>query len=600
MFSEEENIFAELSDGFRIKKITYGEAKRLALSTGAEIERRLGKGNGEIVGLYGNSSAEWIYAFWGILACGYKPLLMNIRLPKHTLQELLNTYQVKAVVADGEEFSLPTLPLREITSVSETENFTPAFAKEIIFMSSGTTENVKLCAYTGENMYYQVRESEEIIRRCPDIKKHYEGELKQLALLPFYHVFGFIAVYLWFGFYSRTFVFLKDLRPQTLLNTVKRHKVTHIFAVPLVWNIIYKEAIQKIKDRGKKTYAKFERGLRLASKNRFFQKLLRGAFKEIRDKLFGESVLFCISGGSEIHPEVLAFFNAIGYRLTNGYGMTELGITSVETSPHPKIIASASIGEPFKGIEYAVSKQGELLVKTKIRASRILCGGEEEHTDHEQFFNTKDLAFEKNGRYFLAGRKDDLIVSKSGENLNPVLIENTLKIEGVESFCILPLENSAPLLLISAKGCYTAEKTKAVFDAAAKAVKENKLENEITKILITSDSLLQANDFKISRKKLARRLKNGELRLLSPEKTDYESALSALEQEVCVCFAKALGKSPEEISVDANFFTDLGGTSLEYFTMVELVKAEFAVGLPVQNDKAATTPREVCEYLTKR
>ena len=50
MFSEEENTFAELSDGFRVMKVTYGEGKILCLQAAKAIETRLGKGNGELVG----------------------------------------------------------------------------------------------------------------------------------------------------------------------------------------------------------------------------------------------------------------------------------------------------------------------------------------------------------------------------------------------------------------------------------------------------------------------------------------------------------------------------------------------------------------------
>ena len=43
---------------------------------------------------------------------------------------------------------------------------------------------------------------------------------------------------------------LKNLSGETILNTVKKHKVTHIFAVPMVWDAVYKAAIAKIKDKG--------------------------------------------------------------------------------------------------------------------------------------------------------------------------------------------------------------------------------------------------------------------------------------------------------------------------------------------------------------
>jgi acyl-CoA synthetase (AMP-forming)/AMP-acid ligase II len=72
----------------------------------------------------------------------------------------------------------------------------------------------------------------------------YNGSIKQLAFLPFYHIFGLFAVYYWFAFFGRTFVFLKDYSPDTIARTCRRHEVTHIFAVPLLWHTV-EEKIQK-------------------------------------------------------------------------------------------------------------------------------------------------------------------------------------------------------------------------------------------------------------------------------------------------------------------------------------------------------------------
>ena len=69
-----------------------------------------------------------------------------------------------------------------------------------------------------------------------------------------------------------------------------------------------------------------------------------------------------ISGGSTINLKTLEFFNAIGYHLANGYGMTEIGITSVELSDKKKLLNSGSVGLPFKGVEYRI-EDGRLLVR---------------------------------------------------------------------------------------------------------------------------------------------------------------------------------------------------------------------------------------------
>ena len=259
MFDEESNVMVETSDGYRIKKMTYGECREKVLAVATRLATELeGIEADAPVGLYCANCPEWIFLFWAILACGYKPLLMNLRLPDDVLEGILAEHSVMAVVSDGKPFPVKTV-LKEGLVLPTEERLSPTrFGSEVLFMSSGTTNSVKLCAYTAENFYYQVLDSANIIKQCPAIKSHYEGELKQLVLLPLYHVFGFIAVYLWFGFFSRTFVFPKDLNPMTIQNTVKKHKVTHIFAVPMVWEAVYKAASAKIKSKGARTWRKFE------------------------------------------------------------------------------------------------------------------------------------------------------------------------------------------------------------------------------------------------------------------------------------------------------------------------------------------------------
>ena len=600
MFSEEKNVMAELSDGYRIKKITYGEARERIFSIAPTISKQLSfVPQDSIVGLYMANSMEWIEIFWAMLMCGYRPLLMNSRLSDETLEKAISDYDVKAVISDSVSFSVPSFMASEIFDAEQdSESFAAKWADEIIFMSSGTSDNVKLCFYTGENLFYQVCDSANIIESCPQIKEHYEGELKQLALLPFYHVFGFIAVYIWFGFYSRTFVFLKDLRPQTLLNTIKKHKVTHIFAVPLVWDTIYKTALKTIRVRGEKTYKKFRKALKIVnSTGSFGQIFAKKALREVRDNLFGDSIKFMISGGSSISPEVLEFFNGIGYHLVNGYGMTEIGITSVERSSNIKIINSATIGTPFSQTQYKLNENGELLIKSKTRASKIAVDNVETITDYNEYFNTHDLVKLKNGRYYIFGRKDDLIVCENGENLNPVITERLLNIIGSASLCIFNDRNT-PTLIISAPNCFTAEQYDTIHASAIEALRNAKIDNLIKHIVITPDSLLQENDFKISRNKISKRFAQGRYTILDPQDSvAFDKKLSALETEIRDMFAEVLKRPSDKIDAKANFFSDLGGTSLDYFALMDMIKSRFDTALPMNDGKSLSTVEELCHYL---
>lgn len=602
MFSEKKNIITESADGYRIKKITYGECEAKIKTLSFVMAKRLENiPQGAIIGLYMANSLAWIQTFWSILSCGYRPLLLNSRLPKSVLEQTLAEYNVAAVLSDGETFDVPTYLVEEIFAEDGGTQYTPTvWGEEVLFMSSGTTGAVKLCAYTAENFYYQICSSVDIIKTCPQIRKHYEGELKLLALLPFYHIFGFSAVYLWFTFVSRTLVFLPDMNPQTLLATIKRHKVTHIFAVPLVWTTIYKKALRNIRQRGDKAYEKFEKGLRLANKlGKLGRRLSKSWFKEVREGLFGESVCFLISGGSAIDKETLRFFNGIGYHMANGFGMTEIGITSVERSMHAKMRNSGSIGLPFKGVEYSISEKGELLVRSKAMASKIWQDKEEKTTDFGAWFNTKDLVKKRGKGYYHQGRKDDLIVCKNGENLNPELMENKLYTGGVKNLCLFTGKEGKVTLLVCIEPCFTKEKLQNMYDAIKQKLVENHLQDEVEQISLTTDDLLETGAFKISRKKIAAKYRADGYGVIDLQNSDayVTKALSQLEAKICKCFAETLQLDEKDVYMQADFFTDLGGSSLDYFVLIDALKAEFEVETAIADDVKLSTPQDFYDLM---
>ena len=605
MFSERDNVLAEIPDGYKIKKITYGQcADRIRAQASAFDKALSSVEKGSVVGLYMSNSVEWIETLWCMLMCGYRPLLMNSRMTDSLLDKVLADNGIAAVISDGRDFSVKTFNVYDIISAANGDEYTPTvWGSEIIFMSSGTTDNVKLCAYTAENFFYQICDSLRIVEKCPQIVKGYEGEIKLLALLPFYHVFGFIAIYTWFGFFARTFVFLKDIRPQTLLMTIQRHKVTHIFAVPLVWETVYKEAMRKIRGKGEKTHRKFIKALDIANNNALIGPALsKKAFAEVRDNMFGDSIRFLITGGSSIKPEVLEFFNGIGYHMVNGFGMTEVGITSVELSMSRKIRNKGSIGNALRCTEYGISDKGELLVRGKTMSSRITQNGEDRVTDFDEWFNTHDLVTCEGGRYYHHGRRDDLVVCRNGENLNPEIIEKALYVKGINRLCLFADSEGAPTLIVSIVDCFSSEKLRAYHTKILEKLRENNLNDEINNVVITSDKLLSNNDFKVSRTKVAKRYANGEYKIVDLKNTDahIEYMLTELERRIRECFADALQINADEIDVNADFFADLGGSSLNYFALVDILKSQFGVELDITNETQLVTVKDFCKYIEKK
>ena len=611
MFSESGNIIYERSTGYRIQKISYGECRENIERKTVTLERLLeGIPARSVIAVYMENSIEWIEMFWAILRAGHSPFFLNMRLDERTLQEAMRSAGAKAVISDGKRFELPTILVRDIVPAAADEAkvrdeaaANEPYGEAIYVMSSGTSEHVKICAYTGEEFSEIIRNAREIVKDCALMKKHYEGELKQLCFLPFYHIFGLVAVYTWFAFFSRTFVELRDMAPETIVNTIKRHKVTHIFAVPLFWDKVYQQALGTIKKRGDDTLKKFERGLAITDKLSGMEKLSRlfsrKAFKEVRENLFGESISFMISGGGAIRPEVLRFFNGIGYHLSNGYGMTEIGITSVEQTDSPKTLNSSSVGKPLRSIRYRLNEDGELLVSGESLAHFVIVDGK--RIDRPEWFNTHDLASEQDGNYYILGRKDDLVVGPSGENLNPNLLEPKLQVPGVREICLLGVkekESVVPTLILSVNRFSPPEKLLEIRKDVIRRLEELKLSSEIRQIVFTGDELMKGDEFKLNRLRLQRDLKSGALPLLDPENAGEEkSPEDELFLRVRAAFAAAVQKSPEEVPFTADFFLDLGGTSLDYFAMVSELQKEFGTDFPAQGERSLNTLKEIYDFI---
>lgn len=599
MFSERENLMYEKSEGYRIKSTTYGEAYDDILRLAAALDQTLGLPAGSTVGLSMENSLLWIEMFWAILLIGCKPLLMNLRLSRETLEQALRDCEAAAVISDGAEYSVKTVAADSVKLSSEP--YSPKiFGEELLVMSSGTSDHVKICAFSADELRSEIHNSYSIIKECELVKRHYDGHIKQLCFLPFYHVFGLIAVYLWFGFFSRSFVQLNDMQPQTIVNTIKRHKVTHIFAVPLFWETVYDQAVKTIKNRGEKTYKKFLKGLKisraLSGVPAFGRAFSKKAFAEVRQNLFGDSIRFLITGGSAIRPEVMEFFNAIGYHLTDGYGMTEIGITSVELSDDSRVLNSCSVGRPLSGAEYKINESGELLVRGSVVAKYIIENGKKNVTDKTAWFNTRDIAECDNGRYRILGRTDDLIVAPNGENLNPNLTEPQLRIDGTNGVCLVS-SGKTPVLLVSVNRYITAESLDTLDLRLKRRIEELNLKGQIGKIVYISDPLLKGDEFKLNRKRLAADLSAGSLSVVDPLALDDGGTQDALMLHLRQIVAAALDRDESEVAPQSDFFADLGGTSLDYFAMTAKLQEDFSLPFPQSGGKTLSTVQELYDYI---
>ena len=601
MFAESDNVLWERTNGYKIEKRTYREAKDRILRRAATLSALLADvPAGSVVGLSMANGPDWIELFWSVLLCGFRPLLINLRLDDASVASVLSRADARAVITDQKHYAVRTIPAEEIVCAAEPLPARPC-GETVLLMSSGTSLNVKICAYGAEQFYHQLRGSFGIIKECALMKKHYQGELKLLTFLPFYHIFGLAAVYVWFTFFSRTLVFLNDLNPQTITNTVKKHKVTHIFAVPLFWEKVYAQTLRGVKDRGEKTEKKLKKGLRLAQKPLIGPLVTRFAFRELRAQLFGDSICFMISGGSMIDPKILLFFNCVGYHLANGFGSTEIGITSVELDKNGKHLLNGSVGKPMCSIEYRLNEENELLVRGDATALSVT---DEYGTLHPAggWFNTHDLAEMRDGHYYLLGRKDDLVIGSSGENLNPNVLEQHFMMSGISGACLIADTRDAvpvPTLLLSVSRYCKAERLREI-SAEVKAVMDREqLNGQIGRIVYVTAPLMTETDFKLNRTRIRRDYLAGLFPVITPETAESTDGLNTeLADKILSFFSAALGH--ECTSYYTDFFTDEGGTSLDYFAMISQLQQEFQVSFPSEQEKTLSTVADLCRHVEKQ
>ena len=610
-----DNIFCEKLDGYRIHSLTYLQMNTKIRSIAAGIVNTIGS-NSKYIGIDLDNGADWIACFWAILMSGNKPFLINSRHPISLEEGMFHTLNIDYNIGKEESVYSPKLLNIDVlaeTTCDDAQNFT--FENEFALPTSATSLNEKICIYTGKEIATQILNTSEIIKESARMTAFYKGKIKQLCFLPFYHIFGLSAVYFWFSFYGVTLVFLKDYSADTILKTCRRHEATHIFAVPLLWHTVWKQLMREVKKMGPKQEKKFNKGIRLCSSLQnvfpfFGVKIAKYVFRDVHKKLFGDSVQFCISGGSYINDDCIQTLNAIGLPLHNGFGMSEIGITSVELRSKLKDRNKNSIGRPFSQVEYKLAPDGTLLVRSdSICRKVIINGAESDNIDSEGWFDTGDYAkVDSDGYYYILGRKNDVIIGENGENINPDLLEQHFATTINHPYCILkaPGEKNhfEPALIVQVSKYVSAAYLRNLISIIYERNELLPDASRVRKFFFTEDDIVSKTAVKVSRQYVLRGIDNGSIKLISfadakekqSEAFDENNSLAVSIRDI---IGKNLNKPVEEIGVDMHVVFDLGATSLDYFAIIADFNKEFDINIRLDDKNSCYTVREFYELISK-
>ena len=150
---------------------------------------------------------------------------------------------------------------------------------------------------------------------------------------------------------------------------------------------------------------------------------------------FGFKFWAFVSGGASLPAEVEQFWNALGFVLVQGYGMTET--TALATLNHPMHPTRGSIGKPLAGREVRVAEDGEILVRGPMLAAGTWRNGGIQPRSGD-WLHTGDLgAVDASGQMRFLGRKSDVIVAASGMNIHPEDLEQVVQSQPEVRDCVV-------------------------------------------------------------------------------------------------------------------------------------------------------------------
>jgi long-chain acyl-CoA synthetase len=298
--------------------------------------------------------------------------------------------------------------------------------------TSGTTGPPKGVMEAHSNICWMAESSTSFLNRMGH---------RHISYLPFAHVFErFVGHYA--AIKQHTIVHFCPDTTQLFAYAVEV-KPTSLIGVPRVWEKLQAgllAGIQAEPDEAKRSaiLGAIEVGRKLARAEQAgvappaellaAAERARPVWMAIRAKVGLEDIEWAITGAAPINPDVIEFFQALGVRLWEGWGMTEC---TVGATYNPlERIKNGTVGVADPGVEMKVAEDGEVL----LRGGNLMKGYYKdpektaETIDADGWLHTGDVGeIDSDGYLRIVDRKKELIITAGGKNISPANLEALLK-----------------------------------------------------------------------------------------------------------------------------------------------------------------------------
>ncbi len=444
-------------------EFTYSGLGMLSRKLGHYLINGLMLQKGERLAILSESMPEYGACVFGSVLAGLITVPLDIKLTEYELQSILSDCEPtvmlvsKSLVEKAKKLQQMVPSIKNILLINEpccTDEFTSIHmlpenyyckwrhrsskSTALIIYTSGTTGAPKGVEISFQNMFAQLEGVEDALESILGGKK-----VTVLSILPMNHLFemtvGF-SIFLSMGF---SVYYAKSLKPKDILGIMREKRVEFMIVVPAFLKLLKTGIETELSASPKLVQIVFNAMFNIAKFIPFYC-VKKAMFKKIHDK-FGGHFMGCISGGAPLDVEVGRFFETIGIKVFQGYGLSETSpVVSVNYDKRNDI---ASVGRPLKGFEAKVdSETGELL----LRGKSVMKGyhNQPEMTaeviDEDGWLHTGDIAkITKDGHIYITGRIKNMIVLNGGKKVFPEEVEAVLdKSPYFAETCVLGVKHS--------------------------------------------------------------------------------------------------------------------------------------------------------------
>lgn len=449
------------NDDGAFREISFVKLGRRVVSISSALIN-LGINKGDRVAILSENRPEWACAYFGILSCGGIILPLDVKLSDTEVEFILNDSRAKCIFLSAKYAGTidrirNVLPyLENIILLDKTDRddliqmgkLRPHRGKErtrhiypsdtaIVVYTSGTTGVAKGVEISCKNLLFQVSEFSRIMAITP--------KERLLSVLPLNHMLeitGGLIAPLYIG---SCVTYCDTLKTNELLPIIREAGITAIICVPLVLKMLYSSIMKKVSRLPGYKRAAFDMLFKL-SKYLLMRNIWAGRilFRSVH-KEFGHRLRIFISGGAPLDSEVEIGLSALGFRILQGYGLTETGpVISVNTLEDRRF---GSVGKPLPGVEVMILREkssdsgGEILTRgphvmkgyyrNPEKTSEVLRNG---------WLHTGDLGYiDEDGFLFISGRKKNLIVLGGGKKVFPEEVESVIGASPyIKEICVMP------------------------------------------------------------------------------------------------------------------------------------------------------------------